>query len=877
MGAVNSTITKRKGIVKQLIDEFDKWVVNRSQLSIGKRVLYLFIARKAQHIYFSLPKETKDLIDWCTEISLPFIDLTLYDEIVIVDDAIYYGSTFQKIQKLLLLCCVKQGVDLSRLQITSHPLVMAYEAIEIYSYDGYKELPIRDEILEIDDATKPYYINSFVDHIAASRRPYDIEAPIFNIQLKRTGFKESELVQAITHTLNSAFNQDFEWYETQRYNATEGEIFSSYSIVLDDLFPKSGVKLQPDFTKIRFVRDEDQNLLRISSYCINSIKDWSSLHEFDLFSQTFALGEIDDAINTIIFGPLSTEKLDALYQHPLFSQYITAYSSRQIADYEMKTAYQEFVRKSIVVLVNYLFSYFLFAKVFSVIRYKFVDYQRSLWDRLDHEALRGLVGPRLMPVLKKVLEHSHFDILGSHYPTAPCGSQDWIPMDLRRNYMSQYQKWVDNLNSRSKGSENSMGYINSQSLLFSAMHSNVEVVTRRETASSLTRLNFGESYDSLRDRMFLLDPARKFKDNNLSVHKALDIRIDAGSVVPHFELSIVSALDKVWSRQFRCGENDDMYLGQPIRNLFFVINEAQKHIKGSLYASDINFLLCVIIYLLNRKSANPITLWGLADAKVEPEDTLLGFKPSFALKESISGHDQEYQVDLLKYAEDLNLIQRDEDSEIKSNYTLYYKELSSGNILDVEAEEDLSDLIKEICALLVLHPYYSQNRREILNWIFPPKEEEVRDRLMAWKREFLTADISNPSVLARLEDEYIRLMAPIPMEGIELDKLRTQSWVNHSEIDQLKQRFSPWRFTFCIGYLSMYLLEIHYDQAPQLSDEDYQGALDELLEIDINSLDFDVNGISFSKWIKQPNPVNAIRKLPDSQIEQVVSRLVDYL
>lgn len=510
-----STYIKRK--ITRSYEELNKalkvWYEELLNTSSGKKVLIIAISRKAPR-----------LLEWCelmynnnkniivvSEHALPFVDISSFDVCYVIDEAIYHGTTFQRIYNIVL------DADNSKRPIAK-PFVVTDDALKV-------NLPF-DNPFKIENDDVNFFIDTIISRFHKLGKPYDMEFPLYYVTLY------DKVENVITRILDSlqTIEQDRhkgksirQWYSTSTTAREDGFETTNYTFVTDYLFDNILDKLsRPTFSKLRFhYKDDELCIMVVAPYIIN---------ERDLVSDS----------------PLFSGKLLSVW-NKIYSSVLP--STGQSDDF---ISVQR--RKSLVVIANYLLSCNLFMTMKDSVDAALKGYTESDL-KIKNKDLSYLLGETLADDLTKELNKlsssdAHVPV-PSLLPTSPEAS--YIPYLYEEEYNRRLS--ADNL-------ADDAGLTECISNQFSAMHWTVEIKSRRSSSQDFDRLQFGESYQSLYSRY----KHHGFDRGNLfyNLHKCIDSRIDRGSVVPSYNC-FSSYNSKYWLRLFRAGENEDIYRDQHFR------------------------------------------------------------------------------------------------------------------------------------------------------------------------------------------------------------------------------------------------------------------------------------------------------------------------
>ena len=621
--------------------------------------------KKENGLCLAISRKAPRLLDWCqmkfdhisknnlpviTELALPFVDIKQYDgSCIIVDEAIYHGTTFKKVTSIIEAVCQ----DNPYLSIKAKPVVVTEEALlvqEIRSRLQTETIISRNEC--------QFFIDSIISKFLELGKPYDIEYPLFYVDFKdeitseqiHTLLNELATIESSLRGLNQ--ETDCTFYETRTYSREEKKLYSSFSYLTEYLYKGRYGRNKPEFSKIRF-------FYKGNRLCI------VSMSPFILASEDLA------ETNGMLNGDLKK----------IWIKLFNAIRSSNKDNEE----YQYQVKKSLVVMTNYLLSFANFMHIKDSIEKAIVGAGMSVSQtsiqsnysifKMDINDLTYLVGKDMAEILS-----CHFkNLLKSYRPIDQTINPSPIFDDIQYNlipleYQSDYEAQMSSDNIHS--SNHSVSAL--MSSMFSAMHSQIELPSRNKT-KTFDRLRFGETYRSMIDRFSIYNPQKN--DICKSVHQCMDKRIDTGSAVPNYIRRNASFGEQYWLRMFRSGENEDYNKDRILRNIIAIFNCYLRHNKGTiLHSSDFEFLMA----LLNIEESHEYQygrichLWGRELSTIYSQGR---YQTCVHLEDG-------QMVSLIDYAKDYQILTEDEQHFLTLSNNSYVKNLSDGNVW-TQSEEEL--------------------------------------------------------------------------------------------------------------------------------------------------------------------------------------------
>ena len=481
----------------------------------------LAIARKAPRLLewckINFPETENDKNVIISEIALPFISKEdLGEKCRVVDEAIYHGTTFEKVLKT-----VQAFVGKSKVKVSGLPVVVTQDALDAPNITDTIE---RGWSL-IDSTNCNFFIDSIISKFFELGKPYDIEYPLFYIDLpveKEYEYKEIDsIIESVLRktTLFAGAQVDGHlFYKTKNFRREDSEVFSAFTYCTDYFYVEQVGILKPDFSKFRIFHTDKR--ICIASMSPYTIREDCLTAESKLFSGDYA------GIWKLIRGRV-----------------------KDSTDVNLRRQ----TGKSLVVIANYLLS----VNHFSHFRKQFIDlfseelgYEVSV--TMDEADLRLLLGASLAFELRKILPNMSVMEEPSASNSADNALPALIPIGYDKDYFVQLS--LDNMFDK-----NNISSIVSN--MMSDLHWMVEIPSRKRSRDFYSRLEFGESMHFVKKMCNELLPE---SDNSYLIHQNVDMRIDRGSMVPDY-VCVDDAFDKYWRRMFRSGENEDLCKDQYLR------------------------------------------------------------------------------------------------------------------------------------------------------------------------------------------------------------------------------------------------------------------------------------------------------------------------
>lgn len=508
---------------KKWFDAFSK--ENTIKIGIARKAIRLF-----ELMWYKYRKE-EELPVIYSEHAIPFLKKKFDSNKIIslADDSIYYGSTYKRVFTIL------ESVAGDEACIFTLPVIMCEEA-KTYLADIIKlpkELEEINLLIEKRDITN--YVNNLTESFKKLGKPYDIEFPLFYFQIPEQ-LDLKEYSKKISETINKQATDRI------ALDSTYYDVDERCSILLNEKIKKDNYTISTDFRKLRFCERNGRGC--ITSYAPKFIPDYLLTKDTPLFRDT-------------PFIEIWNEICESIYEIKDNPEYIMH------------------CKRSLVICANYIFSFISFLEIKNILdndeensAITNIDYRLDLFD------ITLLVGDVLAPKIKNLLTgllNKKESINMPQIGILPIERYEILPNELVEDF--SYHVWED-LNHCKTISEFT-------SIYFSNQYRWIDNQTKSIALRTNERFNFGIGFESLIYKAQLWDKITEWKHLNVSIHKAIDIRIDEGSVVPRYIMD-ESSNEHIWLRLFRCGENDDKYTTR----LHKLVLKILMRIKERYYNSD---------------------------------------------------------------------------------------------------------------------------------------------------------------------------------------------------------------------------------------------------------------------------------------------------
>lgn len=525
---------------------------------MAQDAIIIAIARKAPRLLSYCELKFPDLynpnVKVISDIAIPFVDWGKTDKkCIVVDEAIYHGTTFEKVLEV-----AKRSIKDDNSDISGLPLVITQDALSAPNIvDSLKE---GWSLIDTDKCN--FFIDSIITKFFDLGKPYDIEYPLFYINLPKEKYTKDKIDKNIEFVLMQLAVYDEEKYKTRpvffkntNYRREDGQVFSAYTLCTDYVYRNSHDAIMPDFSKLRIFHTN--NSVCIASMAPHTINSRVLEPNNSLFN-----GILDDIWNLLLESSTNIDIKDKIVRHQL--------------------------NKSLVILANYLLSvnhFMHFKRKLERLFAAAFGFDVELY--LKSEDIQWLVGTEMADKIQKMLSTiNEFEAIYTPFTNSDT-VDSVIPASYKKDFLMQLT--LDNM-----FDNKTVGSIISN--VFCDLHWMVEVKSRRQSRDTYNRLEFGESLSSISDLCASLLTEGYSIQN---VHKNIDMRIDRGSMVPDY-VYVNDAFNSYWKRMFRSGENEDLTRDQHFRICVNVLNLYLSKIKStSISADELKLLFALLAKIEN--------------------------------------------------------------------------------------------------------------------------------------------------------------------------------------------------------------------------------------------------------------------------------------
>lgn len=532
-------------------------------VKLKKRNLYFIVqSRKGPKIlemFFS--KEERIKMKIITEHALPFLFSSLAKDkikkciFVIVDDAIYYGTTMEN-----LVLEIKEYENLLGIQVQ----IEVYTAIKAM---WSKEIMVSNFYTKREGIRKGYehfFVNILMSDIRTIPTSMEVEFPIVTYQTKKS-IRQSDLqAQLKKFYENRGRLYDVDQYHSETFKEKGMERFS---ILLNNDHGAS-------FSKMRFYIDKNAIRVAFISPHLIPINISAIEHFFDNGTES-----VKNAWDSIVKN-VNYESIKPKYSKSM-------YRNRQ---------------RTLIVAANYILSLHLYFKENEILQkiISFLSGGEKIETDFDEQQLRLryiFFDDELVSTILLIMEEY------KNSPNAFTPNLYSLDQQPSRNQIfettgyppdSEKEKLQDFNHCMLKNSTNVSEKL---SALFFNQTTLIEKWSRQFGDNTSNRLKFGYNFkgllnaleiDDYKEGSHIVENSRIYR-----IHRWIDRRIDQGCIVPQY---IIDYEKGQWDRVFRPGENEDAILSTLTRFVAYAIDTIKKefyvHYIPELILKKI---LCVIV------------------------------------------------------------------------------------------------------------------------------------------------------------------------------------------------------------------------------------------------------------------------------------------
>lgn len=571
---------------------FVRWEESLSDLireltGLGMEVLIVAMSRKMPRLIEKMKKETKSSdsflndIKFISEHVLPYV-LRSFDPqrqcIVIVDDAIYYGSTMNQITGYIHeIASVKPYVC---------PIVVSDVVGEL----PYAEMRRPDDNV-IQEKNIPFFTTQNAREIITLCRPMDVEFPILRFKVhhiddlgkRLQDVLEEEISESDVYKIEHQIREENKWKVIQNFNVlpVKGTTYDRWN---------------KDFCKMRLFVSQKE--VQVVAYAPGFLSEKVISADQPLFSDS----RIQSLWMDVKSSEMATWSEDGV---------VNSFVKRIRETYEMQCT------RSKVVWANYLASFlYLLEQKQSLFKVISMLYGESVLhtSKIHEEDLQLLLPQRLVSPITDALNRCFEEgpVLGSMFysiHSETLANQEFIPEECENEYLDR----------KRKGLQRCSAYKEALSHLFSNQHFYINNGKLGDDYLQRTqRLRFGITYTALEKNLaFPIGIKGLWK----SIHQWIDKNIDEGTVKPKYERVVLDG-NAYWLRMFRAGENEDSFTKMRRLCEFIIGKIRQKEYRSYVERRVVEDLL-VLVWEDPCRIINHSYKWDSFDVK---ED-----RPAFSL------------------------------------------------------------------------------------------------------------------------------------------------------------------------------------------------------------------------------------------------------
>lgn len=475
-----------------------------------------------------------------TEYALPFLFKQLANHpniqynILVVDDAVYFGSTLYGVYEEILY--YKKYYKLN-LEIKAYTAVKSQEAIDC-SFNIVCDYTV-------PSGFSHFFAKNVMSVIRGLHTSMEVDFPRICYTLK-------EHVD-----IDKLYEKLEENYPGCVYRVESKENFS-INILLKPVFGSF-------FNKIRI------------------FVDGCNVHIITMTPRI--ISDSDERLGQLFVN--ANEMLDAFWTE-LFHQYI-----EPINEYEPAIARS--VKKVLVALANYIYSFNTYIGERSILEHLLLDSVGEIKEMsLRYDDLKYLLGADLLcerfnDLLSGFLIDRLNSLIEYRVNLAKFSNKEVFeslnfPEKEERDTLLLHNMHMIR-NSRSQSQALSAVFFN-QTLL-------VERWSRKKEWCNAERLRFGYTFQSIQYLLGKFAQYEQETDDTIKLHKWIDKRIDLGCIVPQY---IIDGSNGIWTRVFRPGENEDVVLSHLARWVLSVYNYLKDQIDGQVNKQYLYNFLAYLIY-----------------------------------------------------------------------------------------------------------------------------------------------------------------------------------------------------------------------------------------------------------------------------------------
>lgn len=656
--------------------------LKKELVTLKKRNPYFIVQSrkgpKVLEMFFS--KEERLNMKILTEHALPFLfpilakDKTKRYSIIIIDDAIYYGTTIEN-----LISEIKDYEKLYGVQVQ----IKICTAIKAMWSKEIRETDILPKGNSIRKGYEHYFVNLLMSDIRSIPTSLEVEFPIVTYRTNKH-INQSDLQAQI----KKFYDHRGRLYDVEQYHSTtfEEEGGGRFSILLNN---DNGAS----FSKMRFYIDK--NAIRVAFISPHLIPNNISAIEHIFENGTEFVKNTWNLIMKIVFNE----------HKPTYNG--TIYRNRQ---------------RTLVIVANFLLSLHLYFKENDILQkiISFLTGGEEIKTDFDEQQLRlryiffdDEIVSNILLIMEEY-KNSPNTFSPNLYSYKQAFSKNQIfettgyPPDSEKEKLQDFNACM---------LKNSKNMSEKLSALFFNQTTLIEKWSRQFGDNTSNRLKFGYSFRGLLSALEInyKDEALIESNSIYRVHRWIDRRIDQGCIVPQY---IIDNEKEQWDRVFRPGENEDAILSTLTRFVTYVINVIKKEF-GVYYIPELILkkILCLIV---KQCESN---LQDLLRIKL----VILGTGLSFICEDDYG--EKNNTNDIVDYLKAM-LVLENSDNFIDISKRFIGTEQVMNTTFSTEVEKDIASIIEKfhekltVCKIDFLTSYSLCNCFLITYFTSEQKEEE---------------------------------------------------------------------------------------------------------------------------------------------------------
>jgi hypothetical protein len=635
------------------------------------------------------------------EQALPFLTQNDNAGFVVVDDAMTYGTTFDRIYRLTEQANIRCGGD--SLKPTGIPFAVCKKANE-----EHRKLAAK-YFLNLEPDQIASFVNNEMLAFRLLGKPYDIEHPM----LTWTGDFTDE------YKLEAALQDVTELLGGQKTNidtlvpTVAGNVPVRCWTILLPTDSRSNLYPRADFGKLRIYLNPEKNRLLVAAM------------------RPLSLSKADmDSLGEILPAPLNHLWCEAA------GMIVTKDDTE--AERHMAIAGS----RSLAMWANFLFAVVFLRDVKATFLEAFENTTPQPQMLGPHrEDLQYLIGPdlcrRAESSFSQFLECVDVNLTPASYPlfdhTAEI-MEERIPPEYEEDYKKKLPSLIDK----------ALEVNDVLQTIFYTQHTDIELISRigNDNIDDDERLEFGVTYSKLCQTVM-----NRFPDAiEIDIHECFDKLIDDGAIVPRYLDMASPGKSAIWARTFRVGEGAVQKAAQTVRLLFEKLSKELKkpELPAVLFEKFCALALCVA----NDNGA----LRPLQSVGISKVFHLYGARPALMLQ----GQRREF---LTEWAINQNILSRSK----RANFTEESGSYSLGQ--DIETlypsrecpwDDDVKDGLEDLAAL-VAAIYKKYNGATLVALTSAASNQELQRALEAelqlWLYDHTAAVSKGLAELSRLAED----------------------------------------------------------------------------------------------------------------------------